>query len=47
MTFRPESILATDVGSTTTKAVLIERRGDEYRLVARGEMPLSISPGEC
>jgi uncharacterized protein (TIGR01319 family) len=42
MTFRPESILATDVGSTTTKAVLIERRGDEYRLVARGEMPTTV-----
>ncbi|MGE5580133.1 MAG: glutamate mutase L [Bacillota bacterium] len=42
MTWRPESILATDVGSTTTKAVLIERRGDGYRLVARGEMPTTV-----
>jgi len=31
------SILATDVGSTTTKAILIEKQGDEYRLVTRGE----------
>jgi hypothetical protein len=36
---RPEdvhSILATDCGSTTTKAVLIERRDTGYRLIARG-----------
>jgi len=38
----PGSILATDVGSTTTKAILIERRGDEYRLVTRGEMPTTV-----
>lgn len=37
-----ESILATDVGSTTTKAILIEKRGDEYRLVTRGEMPTTV-----
>ncbi len=36
------SILATDVGSTTTKAILIEKRGDEYRLVTRGEMPTTV-----
>lgn len=36
------SILATDVGSTTTKAILIERRGDEYRLICRGEMPTTV-----
>lgn len=36
------SILATDVGSTTTKAILIERQGDEYRLVTRGEMPTTV-----
>jgi len=36
------SVLATDVGSTTTKAILIERRGDEYRLVCRGEMPTTV-----
>ena len=34
-----KSILATDCGSTTTKAILIERRGDEYRLIVRGEAP--------
>jgi len=39
---QPQSILATDVGSTTTKAVLIERVGDEYRLVTRGEMPTTV-----
>ena len=31
------SILATDCGSTTTKAILIEKEGDSYRLVTRGE----------
>lgn len=36
------SILATDVGSTTTKAILIEKRGDEYRLITRGEMPTTV-----
>jgi uncharacterized protein (TIGR01319 family) len=36
------SILATDVGSTTTKAILIEKRGEEYRLVTRGEMPTTV-----
>ncbi|MBX6350856.1 MAG: glutamate mutase L [Clostridia bacterium] len=38
----PQSILATDVGSTTTKAILIERVGGEYRLVARGEMQTTV-----
>jgi len=33
------TILATDCGSTTTKAILIEKQGDEYRLVTRGEAP--------
>ena len=33
------SILATDCGSTTTKAILIEKQGDEYHLVVRGEAP--------
>lgn len=36
------SILATDCGSTTTKAVLIERREDGYRLVTRGEAPTTV-----
>ena len=37
-----QSILATDCGSTTTKAILIEKQGDEYRLVARGEAPTTV-----
>jgi uncharacterized protein (TIGR01319 family) len=36
------SILATDCGSTTTKAILIEKRGEEYRLVVRGEAPTTV-----
>ena len=36
------SVLATDCGSTTTKAILIERRGDAYRLVVRGEAPTTV-----
>ena len=45
LTVKPEniqSILATDCGSTTTKAILIEKRGDEYRLVTRGEAPTTV-----
>ncbi|OGL48135.1 MAG: methylaspartate mutase [Candidatus Schekmanbacteria bacterium RBG_13_48_7] len=38
----PRSILATDCGSTTTKAILIELRGDEYRLIVRGEAPTTV-----
>lgn len=42
MTF-PKSILATDCGSTTTKAILIERQpSGEYRLVVRGEAPTTV-----
>lgn len=45
-----EVILATDCGSTTTKAILIEKadpsagsgRGGDYRLVARGEAPTTV-----
>ncbi|NLC58870.1 MAG: methylaspartate mutase [Armatimonadetes bacterium] len=37
-----QSILATDCGSTTTKAILIEKQDDEYRLVARGEAPTTV-----
>lgn len=37
-----KSILATDCGSTTTKAILIEKRSDEYRLVVRGEAPTTV-----
>lgn len=36
------SVLATDCGSTTTKAILIELRGEEYRLVVRGEAPTTV-----
>lgn len=38
----PTRILATDCGSTTTKAILIEKKGDEYRLVVRGEAPTTV-----
>jgi len=39
----PHSILATDCGSTTTKAILIERQpSGEYRLVVRGEAPTTV-----
>jgi activator of 2-hydroxyglutaryl-CoA dehydratase len=33
---RTRSILATDCGSTTTKAILIEQKDGHYRLVVRG-----------
>ena len=36
------SILATDCGSTTTKAILIERVDGEYRLRVRGEAPTTV-----
>jgi len=36
------SILATDCGSTTTKAILIELMDDVYRLVCRGEAPTTV-----
>ncbi len=36
------SILATDCGSTTTKAVLIELGPDGYRLATRGEAPTTV-----
>ncbi|MEE8417315.1 MAG: glutamate mutase L, partial [candidate division Zixibacteria bacterium] len=35
-------ILATDCGSTTTKAILIEKRDGEYRLMVRGEAPTTV-----
>jgi uncharacterized protein (TIGR01319 family) len=35
-------ILATDCGSTTTKAILIQRVGDEYRQTFRGEAPTTV-----
>lgn len=42
----PESglnvIVATDCGSTTTKAILIEKVGEEYRQTYRGEAPTTV-----
>lgn len=35
-------IVATDCGSTTTKAILIEYRDGEYRLMTRGEAPTTV-----
>ncbi|MBI3096846.1 MAG: glutamate mutase L [Planctomycetes bacterium] len=35
-------IIATDCGSTTTKAILIERKGDVYRQTFRGESPTTV-----
>lgn len=36
------TILATDCGSTTTKAILIERVDGQYRLSVRGEAPTTV-----
>ena len=36
------SVLATDCGSTTTKAILIEKVGDTYRQTWRGEAPTTV-----
>jgi hypothetical protein len=37
------SVIATDCGSTTTKAILIERKENgEYRLTCRGEAPTTV-----
>ncbi|MEW6277482.1 MAG: glutamate mutase L [Candidatus Eremiobacterota bacterium] len=42
-----KSILATDCGSTTTKCILIEQKGDEFRLAVRGEAPTTVeAPAE-
>ncbi len=42
-TARPLNVIvATDCGSTTTKAVLIEKVGDEYRQTYRGEAPTTV-----
>src|SRR5688572_28348343 len=35
-------IVATDCGSTTTKAILIEKVGEEYRQTYRGESPTTV-----
>jgi uncharacterized protein (TIGR01319 family) len=37
-----KAIIATDCGSTTTKAILIEKKGEWYRLVVRGEAPTTV-----
>ena len=43
---KPENIrviVATDCGSTTTKAILIEKEADgSYRLKVRGEAPTTV-----
>src|SRR5574341_649153 len=42
---KPEEIkviVATDSGSTTTKAILIEKKDGEYRLIVRGEAPTTV-----
>jgi uncharacterized protein (TIGR01319 family) len=36
------SVLATDCGSTTTKAILIEKVGDTWRQTFRGEAPTTV-----
>lgn len=38
----PEIIVATDCGSTTTKAILIAHGPDGWRLAARGEAPTTV-----
>ena len=39
-------IVATDCGSTTTKAIMIERKSDGYRQTFRGEAPTTVEdPG--
>ena len=45
MSIDPENIkviLATDCGSTTTKAILIQKIGGEYRQTHRGEAPTTV-----
>lgn len=37
-----KSIIATDCGSTTTKAILIEEVDGAFRLIARGEAPTTV-----
>ena len=37
-----KTILATECGSTTTKAILIEFVNEEYRLTFRGEAPTTV-----
>ena len=42
MTNKLNVIIATDCGSTTTKAILIEKKGSEYRQTFRGEAPTTV-----
>ncbi len=42
MTNNLNVIVATDCGSTTTKAILIEKKGNEYRQTFRGEAPTTV-----
>lgn len=35
-------VVATDCGSTTTKAILIQKQGDAYRQTCRGEAPTTV-----
>lgn len=43
----PRIIVATDCGSTTTKAILIEEKDGVYRLTVRGEAPTTVeAPAE-
>lgn len=37
-----DSFVITDCGSTTTKAILILKEGDEFRLAGRGEAPTTV-----
>ena len=37
-----KTIIATDCGSTTTKAILVEKVDGEYRLISRGEAPTTV-----
>jgi uncharacterized protein (TIGR01319 family) len=39
---KPDVIIATDCGSTTTKAILIEKKGECYRQTCRGEAPTTV-----
>ena len=38
-----QTIIATDCGSTTTKAILIEKTTDGYRQTYRGEAPTTVA----
>ena len=39
---KTDSFVITDCGSTTTKAILILKEGDEFRLAGRGEAPTTV-----